>query len=57
MKRLITIAATTTLATATLGCAWLFDTGEYEARPQTGGPAGLPDADANDEYLEDQSNR
>jgi len=58
MKRLLALAVTSVLAAAPLsGCAWLFDSGEYEARPQTGGQGGLPDRDSDDDYLKDQSNR
>jgi len=57
MKRLTTSLAASALAAAALGCATLLDSKEYEARPQTNGQAGLPDHDANDDYLDDQSNR
>lgn len=57
MKRFgITLAASALAATA-LGCAWLFDSGDYEARPQTHGQAGLPEWEDNEEYLKDESNR
>ncbi|HKJ25822.1 MAG TPA: hypothetical protein VKB65_13430 [Myxococcota bacterium] len=57
MKRLTTALAASALAATALGCATLLDSEEYEARPQTNGQAGLPDQDANDDYLEEQSNR
>jgi len=56
MKRLTTTLAAA-LAMTALGCAWLFDTGDYEARPQTSAGQTLHDQEANEEYLDEQSNR